>query len=121
MICLNEFGRQWEDCRADLEKCFSRVLASGRYILGPEVEGFENALAQRWGLAHACGVASGQDALEIGLCVLGCGRGDKVLTTPLSAFATTLAIVRLGAEPVFADTTPHGLIDLALCRELLES
>jgi len=120
-INLNDFERQWQDCRADLERGFAEVLSSGRYILGRQVEEFERALAARWGLAYACGVASGQDALEIGLRVLGCKRGDKVLTTPLSAFATTLAISKLGAEPVFIDTTSSGRIDLARCRKLLET
>jgi len=120
MILLNDFHRQWEDCRADLEKAFAGVLSSGQCILGRHVQNFETALARYWGFAHACGVASGQDAIEIGLRVLGCQRGDKILTTPLSAFASTLAIVRLGAEPVFVDTTANGLIDLALCRRLLE-
>jgi dTDP-3-amino-3,4,6-trideoxy-alpha-D-glucose transaminase len=121
MIRLNDFARQWQDCRAELEKALAKVLESGSYILGREVEEFELALAGHWGFAHACGVASGQDALEIGLRVLGCQPGDRVLTTPLSAFATTLAIVRLAAVPVFVDTTRHGLIDLARCRKVFES
>ena len=49
-------------------------------------------------------MASGLDALEIALRVLGCGRGDKVLTTSVSAFATNVAILKLGAVPVFVDT-----------------
>jgi dTDP-3-amino-3,4,6-trideoxy-alpha-D-glucose transaminase len=64
-------------------------------------------------------VASGLDALEIALRVLGCQAGDRVLTTPLSAFATTLAILKIGAVPVFVDTDLSGHLDLALCREVL--
>jgi dTDP-4-amino-4,6-dideoxygalactose transaminase len=86
---------------------------------GEEVRAFETEVAQYWGLRYAAGVASGLDAIEISLRVLGCKRGDKVLTTPLSAFATTLAIVKLGAEPVFVDTDNYGLVDLTLCRRLL--
>jgi dTDP-4-amino-4,6-dideoxygalactose transaminase len=52
--------------------------------------------------------------------VLGCKAGDRVLTTPLSAFPTTLAIVKLGAVPVFVDTDEFGLIDLHACRKVLE-
>ena len=63
---------------------------------------------------YAAGVASGLDALEISLRVLGCQAGDRVLTTPLSAFATTLAILKIGAVPVFVDTDRSGHIDLAL-------
>jgi dTDP-3-amino-3,4,6-trideoxy-alpha-D-glucose transaminase len=70
-------------------------------------------------MRHAIGVASGLDALEISLRLLGCGPGDLVLTTPLSAFATTLSILKLGAVPVFVDTDDRGLIDLARCRTRL--
>jgi dTDP-4-amino-4,6-dideoxygalactose transaminase len=73
-----------------------------------------------WGVAHAVGVASGLDAIEISLRLLGCQPGDKVLTTPVSAFATTLAILKLGAVPVFVDCEPCGLISLDACEELLE-
>jgi dTDP-3-amino-3,4,6-trideoxy-alpha-D-glucose transaminase len=70
-------------------------------------------------MQHAIGVASGLDAIEISLRALGCQAGDRVLTTPISAFATTLAIVKLGAIPVFADTGEDGLLDLDRCREVL--
>ena len=92
---------------------------SGQYILGENVEAFEQALADLWSRRFAIGVASGLDALEISLRVLECGPGSYVLTTPLSAFATTLAIVRVGAVPVFVDTDSSGGVDLALCRESL--
>src|SRR5262249_35588045 len=58
-------------------------------------------------------------AIEIGLRCLGIRPGDKVLTTPLSAFATTLAVMRCGGVPVFVDTDPSGLLDLERCRSLL--
>lgn len=120
MIQANDFVRQWRETQEDLEQAFHRVLESGRYILGDELRTFEVQLAEYWSMRHAAGVASGLDALEISLRILGCGRGDKVLTTPLSAFATTLAILKLGAEPVFVDTDDFGLLDLHLCRRLLE-
>ena len=63
-------------------------------MLGEEVRAFEQELAALWGFPHAAGVASGLDAIEISLRALGCGPGDRVLTTPISAFATTLAIVK---------------------------
>ncbi len=121
MIPLNDFQRQWADIRADVLATVEAVGASGWYILGREVTAFEKALSEQWGLAHAVGVASGLDAIEISLKALGCGAADLVLTTPLSAFATTLAIVKLGAVPVFADCDPHGLIDLKQCREILRT
>jgi dTDP-3-amino-3,4,6-trideoxy-alpha-D-glucose transaminase len=119
MILLNDFSRHWAEIRDDALPAFTRVGESGWYILGSEVAAFEHALATCWNVEHCVGVASGLDAIEIGLRALGCGPGDRVLTTPVSAFATTLAIVKLGAIPVFVDTTDHGLIDLEACERLL--
>lgn len=119
MILANDFQRQWREIQQDALEAFQRVGSSGWYVLGREVCAFEEALASRWGLEHAIGVGSGLDAIEISLRALGCRPGDRVLTTPLSAFATTLAIVKLGAVPVFVDTDEQGLTDLARCRELL--
>src|SRR5438552_3999632 len=99
MILLNEFGRQWRDTRQDTLEAVEATGASGWYILGSEVRAFEEALAQNCGVREAVGVGSGLDAIEISLRVLGCMPGDRVLTTPVSAFATTLAIVTLGAVP----------------------
>ncbi len=119
MIRANDFRRQWADLRDDALAAFEKVGAGGWYILGEEVRGFEAALASYWGFPHAAGVASGLDAIEISLRALGCKPGDRVLTTPLSAFATTLAIVKIGAVPVFVDTDATGLIDLERCHDLL--
>jgi dTDP-4-amino-4,6-dideoxygalactose transaminase len=121
MIPLNDFKRQWADIREASMAVFADLGSSGWYILGSEVTAFEAALANTWGIPHAAGVGSGLDAIELSLKTLGCEPGDKVLTTPLSAFATTLAIVKLGAVPVFADTDTLGGIDLDLCRQVLEA
>ena len=121
MIPLNDFKRQWNDTRNDAMSAFEEIGASGWYILGREVRLFEEALARYWGLSHVVGVASGLDAIEISLKALGCGPGDRVLTTPLSAFATALAILNLGAVPVFVDTDKYGQIDLDACQALFES
>src|SRR6476661_8451975 len=120
MILANDFQRQWQEIGQDARDAFQRVGASGWYVLGQEVFGFEQALASRWGLEHAIAVGSGLDAIEISLRALGCGPGDRVLTTPISAFATTLAIVKLGAIPVYVDTDDQGLIDLQRCHDLLK-
>ena len=121
MIPLNDFQRQWQDTREDALAAFEEVGAGGWYILGREVRDFERELAQYWGLPHAVGVASGLDAIELALKALGCGAGDRVLTTPLSAFPTTLAILKRGAVPVFVDVDERGLIDLAACHTVLAS
>ncbi|MBZ5623065.1 MAG: DegT/DnrJ/EryC1/StrS family aminotransferase [Acidobacteriia bacterium] len=119
MILLNDFQRQWEHTSARILSAVAAVGESGWYVLGENVAAFEQSLAGLWQRRYAAGVASGLDALEISLRVLGCRPGDPVLTTPFSAFATTLAILKIGAVPVFVDTDRSGHIDLALCREVL--
>ncbi len=111
---LIDFRRQWQEIREDATRVFEEVGASGWYILGREVSSFEEKLAGSWGLGHATGVGNGLDAIEIALRALDIRPGERVLTTPLSAFATTLAIVRCDAVPVFVDTDRHGLLDLAV-------
>jgi len=119
-VLLNDFHAQWATIGEKILSAAERVGKSGWYILGEEVKNFENHLAAHWGLNYAVGCASGLDALEIGLRALGITPGEKVLTTPLSAFATTLAIIRAGGIPVFVDVDDSGLIDLALCEQALE-
>jgi dTDP-4-amino-4,6-dideoxygalactose transaminase len=89
-----------------------RVLESGWLILGNEVRAFEEAWAARCGVGNAVGVGNGLDAIEIGLRGLGIGPGDEVITTPMTALATILGILRAGATPVLADIDPlTGLLD----------
>jgi dTDP-4-amino-4,6-dideoxygalactose transaminase len=90
----------------DLRAAIDRVVASGRFILGPEVESFELALAEKLGVKHAIGCASGSDALLISLLASGVAPGDEVLTTAFSFVATGEAIARVGAVPVFLDIDP---------------
>jgi len=120
-ILLNDFKAQWDSIREDFLESTDRVGKSGYLILGQEVKDFEKALAQYWGLPFSIGCASGLDAIEISLRALGLKSNDKVLTTPLSAFATTLAILRAGGTAVFCDTDASGLIDLNLVEEVLDS
>lgn len=120
-VLLNDFRRQWRATGDEVLAAVARVGESGWYILGEEVRGFEAALAAAWPAPHAVGVGSGLDAIEIALRCADVKPGDRVLTTPLSAFATTLAIVRAGAVPVFADVDASGLLDLEACASVLES
>jgi dTDP-4-amino-4,6-dideoxygalactose transaminase len=117
-VLLNDFKAQWHWVREDALKAIERVGQSGWFILGSEVARFEQQLAAYAGKQYAVGCASGLDGLELGLRILGC-QGKPVITTPLSAFATVLAIVRAGASPVFIDTDKTGLLDLAKVETFL--
>jgi len=113
-VLANDFARQWQDIGDDALAAVDRVGHSGSLVLGEEVHAFELELAAWWGVPYAVGVASGLDALEIALRCAGLSQGSRVLTTPLTAFATTLAIVRAGAEPVWCDVEESGGLDLDL-------
>jgi len=89
--------------KADIDAAVAEVLARGQYILGPEVEAFEQAFAEWNGSRSAVGVASGTDAIALGLRALGIGRGDAVATVSLTASATVAAIELAGATPVLVD------------------
>ncbi len=94
---------------ADLRAGIDRVLARGWFILGPELEAFETEFAAAAGARHAVGVNTGTDAIALALRALGIGPGDEVITSPLSAAYSALAIQMAGATPVFADLDPDRL------------
>jgi dTDP-3-amino-3,4,6-trideoxy-alpha-D-glucose transaminase len=89
-----------------IRDAMQRVVARGWFVLGPEVEHFEAEFAAAMSAPYAVGVGNGTDALALILRALGIGAGDEVITTPLSAAYTALAIVMAGATPVFADIDP---------------
>lgn len=120
-VLANDFAAQWDDVRDDALAAVDRVGRSGWLVLGAEVESFEREIADWWGVAHAVGVASGLDAIEIALRCAEVGPGDRVLTTPLTAFATTLAILRAGAVPVWSDVDESGALDLDAADRALEA
>lgn len=95
-----------EDADA-LRAAVNRVIDRGWFILGPELEAFEAEFAAAAGAAHAIGVNTGTDALALLLRALGIGAGDEVITAPLSAAYTGLAVMMAGARPVFADIDPE--------------
>lgn len=103
MILMNDFKAESDKVRKAMLQAVERVLESGWYVLGKEVETFEQQWAKICGVAHGVGVGNGMDAIEIALRSLDIGPGDEVITTPMTAFATVLAILRAGATPVLAD------------------
>jgi dTDP-4-amino-4,6-dideoxygalactose transaminase len=95
-----------EALRTAIDAAIARVLDGGAYILGREVEAFEAEFAEFVGVAHAVGVASGTDAIELALRACGIGAGDLVFTVSHTAVATVAAIERAGATPVLVDVEP---------------
>jgi dTDP-4-amino-4,6-dideoxygalactose transaminase len=113
-----DLSPQYESLKAELREAVERVLASGQFIMGPEVKAFEEEVAKYLGVKHAVGVNSGTDALFISLRALGIGPGDEVITTPFTFFATAEAISHVGATPVFVDVEVHTFnIDPSLIEE----
>jgi dTDP-4-amino-4,6-dideoxygalactose transaminase len=119
VIPMNDFAAEPEELRRREMAAVERVLRSGWYVLGGEVRAFEAAWAGRCGTQAAVGVGNGMDAIEIGLRAAGIGAGDEVITTPMTAFASVLAIIRAGATPVLADidagTALLGMESVARC------
>ena len=93
----------------DIRTAIDRVVTRGWFVLGPELEAFEQEFAAATGASFAIGVGTGTDALMLALRAHGIGPGDEVITSPLSAAYSALAIMMTGARPVFADIDPDRL------------
>ncbi|MEY2539195.1 MAG: hypothetical protein QOG67_2935 [Verrucomicrobiota bacterium] len=106
MIGMNDFLAEPEELRRAELAAFDRIVRSGTFVLGREVEQFERTWAEFCGTRFCLGVANGLEAIELGLRALRIGPGDEVITTPMTAIATVLAILHAGATPVFADIDP---------------
>lgn len=112
MIPLVDPQVQYQAIKPEIDEAIAKVLASGQFILGKEVEAFEQEFASYLGVKHAIGVASGTDALYLSLRACDIGEGDKVITTPFTFVSTAEAILRCGAIPLFTDINETGNIDL---------
>lgn len=110
MILMNDFKAEPETLKQATYDSMKSVLDSGWYVLGDQVKKFEQSWAEVCGTKYAIGVGNGLDAIEIILRSLGIGNGDEVITTPMTAFATVLAIQRCGATPVLADIDSNTAI-----------
>ena len=106
MIPQVDLTRQHAELREELLAATARVLASSRFILGPEGQALEGELARFCGATHGVGVNSGTDALLLGLEAVGVGPGDEVITSAFSFVASGSAIALTGATPVFVDIDP---------------
>lgn len=102
-IPLVDLKAQYSLIKEELDGATRKVLESGQFILGEEVEALEKEIAAFLGIKHAIGVASGTEALLIALIACGVGPGDEVITTPFTFIATAEAITQCGATPVFID------------------
>jgi len=111
-IPFHDLKRQNKEIEQETQACIADVLQKGSFILGEEVDRFENEWAEFCGVAAAAGVNNGTDALELALTASGAvrrGKQDEVITSPLTAGYTALAIVNAGGVPVFADIDRHTL------------
>jgi len=103
MIPFGDLKKNYLSIQKEIDKAIKKVLGKGWYILGSEVKEFEKEFSNYCGVKYGIGVANGMEALQISLNVLNIGAGDEVITVPNSAMATSLAIIRSGAKPVFVD------------------
>lgn len=113
---------QYQSIKQEIDSVVARVLASGRYVLGPEVEAFERRFAAAHGAAEGVAVNSGTSALHLALLAADVGDGDEVITVPMTFTATGAAIAYTGAKPVFVDIEPDSFtMDPARVEEKITS
>ena len=112
--------RQYELLKPELDAAAARVLASGWYILGPEVRAFEQQFADFCGVAHCVGVGNGTEAIQLALAALGIGEGDEVITAANASVYETITALAVGATPVFVevDEQSHTIDPAAVERAI---
>lgn len=121
-IPILDLSAQYSNLKDEFLSAVTRIFESGQFILGPEVNRFEEEIAVFLGVKHFIGLNSGTDALIIALRALGIGPGDEVITSPFSFFATAESISLVGATPVFCDVDEESFnLDPALIEEKITS
>ncbi|MFZ2452519.1 MAG: DegT/DnrJ/EryC1/StrS family aminotransferase [Methylovulum miyakonense] len=107
MIPMVNLKAQYAEIKDEVEQGLAQTIENCSFILGPNVQAFEQECADYLGVKHAIGVASGTDALHLALLAEGIGKGDEVITTAFTFIATAEAIKYVGATPVFVDIDPR--------------
>jgi dTDP-4-amino-4,6-dideoxygalactose transaminase len=107
MIPMVNLKAQYAEIKQEIEQGLAQTIDNCSFILGPNVQAFEQECAAYLGVKHAIGVASGTDALHLALLAEGIGKGDEVITTAFTFIATAEAIKYVGATPVFVDIDPR--------------
>ena len=119
-VPLLDVNAQNHPLSEELRLAFDRVLASGQFIMGEEVQSLERELAEYLQVKHAIGVSSGTDAILLALMALGIGEGDEVICPSFTFFATAGCVARTGATPVFCDCDMDSFnLDLASAKACL--
>jgi dTDP-4-amino-4,6-dideoxygalactose transaminase len=108
VIPFSDLRQQYLSLKDEIDASIQRVLTSGWFILGQEVQAFEEEFAAYLGAGHAVGVGSGTEALHLAMLACGAGPGDEVVTVSHTAVATVAAIELTGARPVFVDIDPRS-------------
>jgi len=107
MIPIFDLKRQYESIKEEIDEAIARVLEKGYFILGEEVQGFEQEFARYVGAEYGVGVGSGTEALHLSLLALGIGQEDEVITVSTAAVPTVSAISQAGAKPILVDINPE--------------
>jgi dTDP-4-amino-4,6-dideoxygalactose transaminase len=102
-VPMLDLSEQYRSLAGPIRERLDQIFATQRFVLGPNVERFEKAIAQFIGARHAIGISSGTDALLVVYMALGIGSDDAIITTPYSFFATAGCVARTGALPLFVD------------------
>jgi dTDP-4-amino-4,6-dideoxygalactose transaminase len=106
-VPLLDLNAQFRTIESEIREAIDKVITSGRFIMGPEVSGFEEEVAAYCRVPHAVGCASGTDALVLAVRALGIGPGDEVVTPAYSFLASASCVALCGAKPVFCDVEPE--------------